>query len=240
MWYVYILRCADGTLYTGSATDLQRRLKTHNSGKGAKYTRSRRPVELVYWETAADKSGAFRREAAMKKLTRAEKLRLIREREDINMREMRRKDRQVSMEEAWQIVDSCSYGVLTVTTVDGSPYGVPVNYGRDGDVLYFHSAQEGKKADALRKNGQACLVCVGCSDVVGEKYTTAYASAMIFGTVTEITGKEEKLRALKILCQERAPDQMDMFDGYCTDALLERTAVWKLETECITGKRRTL
>ena len=84
------------------------------------------------------------------------------------------------------------------------------------------------------------MVCVGRSDVIGEKYTTAYESAMVFGMVTELTEKEEKLQALRALCQDRAPDHMAMFDGYCTDALLERTAVWKLETEAITGKKRTL
>ncbi|MBQ8390303.1 MAG: pyridoxamine 5'-phosphate oxidase family protein [Oscillibacter sp.] len=240
MWYVYILRCADGTLYTGSTTDLQRRLRTHNSGKGAKYTRSRRPVEFAYWEQAADKSAAFRREAAIKALTRAEKLRLIQHKEDKTMREMRRKDRQVTTEEAWGIVDKCSYGVLTMTAEDGTPYGVPVNYGRSGDALYFHSALEGKKADSLRKNGAACMVCVSESRVVEEKYTTAYASAMVFGTVTEITAPEEKLSALRALCEATAPTNMAMFDGYCTPAMLERTAVWKLTAEHITGKKRTL
>ncbi|MBR1845224.1 MAG: GIY-YIG nuclease family protein [Oscillospiraceae bacterium] len=77
MNYVYILRCADGTLYTGSTTDLDRRLAVHNSGKGAKYTRSRRPVELIYHEELESWSAALRREAAIKKLTRGEKLRLI-------------------------------------------------------------------------------------------------------------------------------------------------------------------
>lgn len=75
-WYVYMLRCGDGSLYTGSTTDVQKRLAVHQSGKGAKYTRSRPPVELVYTELAADRSAAFRREAAIKKLTRAEKLKL--------------------------------------------------------------------------------------------------------------------------------------------------------------------
>lgn len=76
-WYVYMLRCGDGSLYTGSTTDVQKRLAVHRSGKGAKYTRSRPPVELVYTEAAADRSAAFRREASIKKLTRAEKLKLI-------------------------------------------------------------------------------------------------------------------------------------------------------------------
>lgn len=77
MNYVYILRCADGTLYTGSTTDLDRRLAVHNSGKGAKYTRSRRPVELIYHEELENWSAALRREAAIKKLTREEKLGLV-------------------------------------------------------------------------------------------------------------------------------------------------------------------
>ena len=240
MWYVYLLRCGDGTLYTGVTTDLTRRVTAHNSGKGAKYTRSRLPVTLAYWEEAADKPSAFRREWAIKQLTRAEKLRLIQYKEDKGMREMRRKDRQVTAEEAWQIVENCSYGVLTMIGEDGAPYGVPLNYGRRDNALYFHSAQEGRKVDALRKNGSACMVCVSRSDVVGEKYTTAYASAMVFGAVSEVTGTEEKLSALRVLCQATAPGNLEMFDDYCTPALLERTAVWKLTAEHITGKKRGL
>lgn len=76
-WTVYILRCGDGTLYTGCTNDLPRRLEAHQSGKGAKYTRSRPPVELVYREAAADKSAALRREIAVKRLSRREKLALI-------------------------------------------------------------------------------------------------------------------------------------------------------------------
>ena len=74
---VYILRCADGTLYTGITNDLSHRLAAHNGGKGAKYTRSRRPVELVYAEGQPDKSAALRRELEIKALSRAEKLNLI-------------------------------------------------------------------------------------------------------------------------------------------------------------------
>ena len=67
MWQVYILRCADGTLYTGSTNDVEKRLAAHNAGRGAKYTRARRPCALVYVEEAA----------ATKRLTRTHKLRLI-------------------------------------------------------------------------------------------------------------------------------------------------------------------
>ena len=79
--YTYILRCAGGSLYTGWTTDLDRRLKAHNAGKGAKYTRSRRPVALVYYETYATPGEAMRREAQIKRLSREEKLALIGETE---------------------------------------------------------------------------------------------------------------------------------------------------------------
>lgn len=76
-FYVYMLRCADGTLYTGYTDDPERRARVHNAGKGAKYTRSRLPVELVYREVFGDKSAALRREWEIKRLTRAQKLALI-------------------------------------------------------------------------------------------------------------------------------------------------------------------
>jgi predicted GIY-YIG superfamily endonuclease len=79
MWYVYIVRCADRTFYTGVARDVAARLAAHNAGRGAKYTRSRLPVKLVYQETAVDHSAALRREHAIKRLTRADKAALSRQ-----------------------------------------------------------------------------------------------------------------------------------------------------------------
>jgi len=78
MWHVYILKCLDNSLYTGSATDLTRRLKEHNSNKGGAYTRVRKPVELVYKEYCSNRSKAQKREAQIKGWTRAKKLCLIR------------------------------------------------------------------------------------------------------------------------------------------------------------------
>jgi len=75
--YVYILRCADDTFYTGYTTDPNRRLTEHNAGEGAKYTRGRTPVELVYWESYDTKSEAMSREYEIKQFRRSEKTRLI-------------------------------------------------------------------------------------------------------------------------------------------------------------------
>ncbi|MTT32969.1 GIY-YIG nuclease family protein [Terrilactibacillus sp. BCM23-1] len=80
---VYILKCSDGTLYTGYTTNIEKRIQVHESGKGAKYTRSRLPVQLVYKETLKTKSEAMKREYAIKQLRRKQKLDLIRER-DVN------------------------------------------------------------------------------------------------------------------------------------------------------------
>ena len=77
MYYVYMLKCADGSLYTGYTNDLQKRVDVHNSGRGAKYTKSRLPVRLVYSEEYQSKSSALKREAEIKKLTRAQKEKLI-------------------------------------------------------------------------------------------------------------------------------------------------------------------
>ncbi|MBE6972828.1 MAG: GIY-YIG nuclease family protein [Ruminococcaceae bacterium] len=75
-WYVYMLRCGDDTLYTGITDDVEKRLVAHQAGKGAKYTRGRGPLELAYVEEQPDKSAALRREIAIKKLSRKEKLNL--------------------------------------------------------------------------------------------------------------------------------------------------------------------
>ena len=77
MNYTYIVKCSDGSLYTGWTTDLDRRIRAHNDGAGAKYTKSRRPVRLVYYETYETKEEAMRREYAIKQLTREEKLALL-------------------------------------------------------------------------------------------------------------------------------------------------------------------
>ena len=76
-WVLYILECRDGTLYTGITDDLERRIKAHNSGKGAKYTRGRGPLLLRYQEPCPDKSSALRREREIKALSRKAKLELI-------------------------------------------------------------------------------------------------------------------------------------------------------------------
>ena len=80
--YTYILRCSDGTFYTGWTNDLEKRLKSHNEGTASKYTRERRPVELAYFEEFETKQAAMKREYAIKQMTRAQKAAIIEKKEE--------------------------------------------------------------------------------------------------------------------------------------------------------------
>ena len=88
-WQVYIVQCADRTLYTGVAKELEARIEAHNAGRGAKYTRGRRPVELVYSEVAADRPSALRRELEIKKLPADAKRALLRAQSPARKRRVR-------------------------------------------------------------------------------------------------------------------------------------------------------
>lgn len=77
MWHVYMVRCEDDSLYAGVTTDIERRMREHNAGKGARYTRSRRPVALVYTEKARSQSEALQREVQIKKMTKQKKENLV-------------------------------------------------------------------------------------------------------------------------------------------------------------------
>lgn len=81
MWYVYLARCSDKSLYCGITNNLEKRENTHNAGKGSKYTRARLPIEFVWWETAESKGHALRKESRIKKLSKREKELLVEQRD---------------------------------------------------------------------------------------------------------------------------------------------------------------
>ena len=236
-WFIYMLRCGDGSLYTGYTDNIARRLAAHQSGKGAKYTRSRLPVELAYWEELPDKSAALRRENAVKQLTRREKLALIAKKEKKTMTEMRRKDRQMPEEFAWDVVDQCEYAFLSMTAEDGTPYGLPITIAREGRNVYFHSAMEGRKVRCLQANPRVCLTCVGDTEIQQDRFTTLYQCAVAFGTAAEVTEEAEKIEALRLLCQRHTPDNMAGFDDAIRRSLV-RTGVWRITVEEISGKAK--
>lgn len=150
---------------------------------------------------------------------------------------MRRKDREMSKDFALEVADKCEYAVLSMTDVHNAPYCVPISIVRVRQTVYFHCAKEGEKIDCLRANPQVCLACVGDTHRMPNIFTTEFESAILRGTASEVTDAQEKIAALKYLCERHTPTNMANFDSEVASSL-DRTAVWKIEIESITGKRK--
>ena len=150
---------------------------------------------------------------------------------------MRRKDRELSPELALSIADRCGYAVLSLVSKDSLPYAVPVSPARMGGYMYFHCANEGTKTDIMRENPDVCLVCVGNNQPAEDKFTTYFESAIIKGKASEATDKEEKIAALRVICEKYTSSNMSDFDN-AIERSLDRTAVWKISIDEITGKAK--
>ncbi|MFI3164947.1 MAG: pyridoxamine 5'-phosphate oxidase family protein [Bacillota bacterium] len=148
---------------------------------------------------------------------------------------MRRKDREMSEKFAFEVCDSCEFAVLSVVDTAGFPYAVAINTVRDGKTLYFHSAVAGKKIDCLKNCGDVCLSFVSEARLVPEKFTTEYKSAVAFGRAVEVLDKDEKIFALRLLCERFAISNMAGFDKAIEESL-SHTAIWKVEISEISGK----
>lgn len=153
------------------------------------------------------------------------------------MTEMRRKDREMPREFGELVADQCEWAVLSLVEEEGSPYCVPVSIVRDGDLVYFHTARQGQKIDALRINPKVCLSCVGYTRRALHEFTTEYESAILRGTAEEVTEDGEKIHALRLLCQRHTPSNMDAFDQEVARSL-SRTGVWRIRIQEVTGKRK--
>lgn len=148
---------------------------------------------------------------------------------------MRRKDRELMPEEAWEIVDRCADGVVSMVDDAGAPYAVPVNLVREDNRVYFHSALAGKKADCMRKHPNVCVACVESGAEIDQPgLTTRYASAILTGTAAEVTDAAEKVNALRLLCRKLAPEN-PYWQGDFHDCI-GHTAVWRITVAEITGK----
>lgn len=150
---------------------------------------------------------------------------------------MRRKDRERDEAFALEIADKCEYAVMAVSLGDGTPYCVPLSIARDGEDIYFHCAYEGQKTDALKANPHVCISCVGETRRLSDEFSTEYESAVIFGTAQQVESEEEKIHALRLICERHTPLHMDAFDS-AIESSLKRTAIWKIHIENITGKAK--
>jgi len=115
------------------------------------------------------------------------------------MRSVRRRDREISVEEAVAILDSAEYGVLSTASEDGQPYGVPLNYVYRNNCVYFHCALSGHKLDNIQANAKVSFCAVGNTNILPASFATEYESAVAFGVASEVFGVERDNALLWLL-----------------------------------------
>lgn len=172
---------------------------------------------------------------------------------------MRRKDREMNREFGIEVIDKSTYGVVSMIDEDNKPYGIPLSIVRDEDSLYFHSAMAGRKVKILEKNPNVSVAFVGevkvpenytkeeLDEIVKDKskavllissvFTTEYESAVVKGKVQLVEDEEEKIKAMKLICEKYTWTKMDYFD-MAIKAGLKRTNVYKIEIKEIKSKRK--
>lgn len=171
---------------------------------------------------------------------------------------MRRKDREMDKEFGLKVIDNSQHGVISM--IDGDvPYGLPLSIVRDGDILYFHSAKDGRKVDVLANNPKVSIVFVGDKKIpenyspdelkemnedpkkavklISSVFTTEFESAIVTGLVEKVENKKEQIKAMRIVCEKYTPSKMDYFDT-AINAGLSRTNVYKVKIKEITSKRK--
>ena len=151
-------------------------------------------------------------------------------------RKIRRADRAIPESEARKILQAGEYGILSTVSVDGQPYGVPVNYSYAGDVVYFHCALEGHKLDNLSKNHKVSFCVVGKTQVLPDKFATNYESVIVFGKAFEVTGAEKHTGLLELL-KKYSPGFIDKGQRYI-EGDGGKARVYKIVVESLTGKAR--
>ncbi|MCD7976950.1 MAG: pyridoxamine 5'-phosphate oxidase family protein [Tannerellaceae bacterium] len=154
------------------------------------------------------------------------------------MREIRRKDRMMDPEEAYSLLLSGEYGFLAMVNADGGGYGIPFSYVWDGkQTIYFHCAPEGHKLENLAKENRVTFTVVGATQLLPEKFATAYQSVMAFGEITRELPEEEGKTALRLLVEKYSPDHKQSGEKYIQGAF-HKTVILKMHIHHITGKKK--
>ena len=155
------------------------------------------------------------------------------------MREMRRKDKLQGEEAALRLLERCEYAVLATVNEDGTPYCIPINPVLIEGNVYFHCARQGQKNDNLQRQNVVCLTCVGETRRVPLEFTMEYQSAVAFGKACMVEDTQEKVKALRLLCEKYAASNLSHFEEELNRSL-KHTGVYKIALTKVTGKGRIL
>ncbi len=149
---------------------------------------------------------------------------------------MRRAERKLSTDATHSILHKGEYGILSTTSNDGIPYGVPINFCVIDQAIYFHCAMEGRKLSNIDENQNVSFCVVGNTKILPEKFGTQYESVILSGKALEVFGKD-KQKGLEGLLQKYSPAHMDNGLQYIKQ-LIDKTKVFKIAIEELSGKAR--
>lgn len=152
------------------------------------------------------------------------------------MREMRRKDRAITESDAVALLSEAEYGILSTADEEGRPYGIPLSFCVIDRSIYFHCAVEGKKIDHIKQNKFVSFCVVGKTEILPDKFSTKYESAVISGEAEEIF-RLEKQKALEELVHKYSSGHIEKGLKYI-DALYKKTRVFKITITSMSGKSR--
>ena len=152
------------------------------------------------------------------------------------MKPVRRKDREIETSEAFYLLSTCEYGVLSTVDKIGQPYGVPLNYAYINNSIYFHCALSGHKIENIENNPKVSFCVVGNTNVLPAEFSIKYESAVVFGTASEVEG-EERYTALLLLLEKYSPEFIEEGKKYIAQKD-KATKVIKIEIDHIRGKAR--
>jgi nitroimidazol reductase NimA-like FMN-containing flavoprotein (pyridoxamine 5'-phosphate oxidase superfamily) len=147
---------------------------------------------------------------------------------------MRRKDREISTQEAQNILQSAQYGILSVSSLHNEPYGVPLNFCVLDDAIYFHCAAEGRKISILAQNKQVSFCVVGKSEVLPEKFGMRYESVIVSGTAEEVADREKQLALEGMLKKYSSPYFQEGLEQIKLN--ISKTKVYRILIETMSGK----
>ncbi|MEW8974310.1 MAG: pyridoxamine 5'-phosphate oxidase family protein [Tissierellaceae bacterium] len=173
---------------------------------------------------------------------------------------MRRRDREMNREFGIEVIDRATYGIVSVIDNEANlPYSIPLSVARDGETLYFHSAMDGKKVRIFESSPSVSVVFVGETKIpeiytkeeldemvkdkskagafISKVFTTEFESTIVLGKVRLIDDREEKINAMKVICEKYTPIKMEYFST-AIESGLSRTNVYAIDIEEITAKRK--
>lgn len=152
------------------------------------------------------------------------------------MKELRRKDRAITEEEAVALLNRAEFGVLSTVAENGKPYGVPLSFCVIEHCIYFHCAVEGQKIDNFEHNKSVSFCAVGKTEILPDKFGTKYESVIASGEIEEVYDMDKQL-ALEGLLHKYSPEFIDKGIEYI-EGLREKTRVFKITIHKLTGKAR--